>query len=111
MTTVDENDDELDASRRLVNVFAEEEKSKSDKSIIRSASLRAAWRKAKQETYTVSDRIDLVQFGVEVECFFPAETFSRLGLVLGGYHNGAQCPRTVDPQQIGWKCESDENHV
>jgi hypothetical protein len=68
---------------------------------------KAVWWKAKQDAYTVSDRIDLVQFGVELECFVPFATFSQLGLQLGGYHYGIQCPRTVDPHQIGWKCESD----
>ena len=108
MTTVDENADELDDPRLLVNVFAEEEKSEREKKrIARSALTKLAWNKAKQESYPVSDRIDLVQFGVEVECFFPHEAFTQLGLVLGNYHNGAPCPRTVDPRQIGWKCESD----
>ncbi len=75
--------------------------------LARSAKAKRAWQLARQQSYPIGNRIDHVQFGVEVECFFSAETFSQLGLVLGGYHKGAQCPRTVDPQQIGWKCESD----
>ena len=109
MTTVDENNEELDDPRLLVNVFADdEEKAERDnKRSARSALTKLAWNKAKQETYPVSDRIDHVQFGIEVECFFPQEAFTQLGLVLGNYHNGALCPATVDPQRLGWKCESD----
>ena len=109
MTTVDENNDELvDDCRRLINVWEAEEKSDREKKrIARGALTKLAWNKAKQESYPVSDRIDHVQFGVEVECFFPQEAFRQLGLVLGNYHNGALCPATVDPQQIGWKCEAD----
>ena len=73
----------------------------------RSEKAKLAWQIARQQSYPVGDRRDLVQFGVEVECFFPQEAFTQLGLVLGNYHNGALCPATVDPQRLGWKCESD----
>lgn len=73
----------------------------------RSEKAKLAWQIARQQSYPVGDRRDNVQFGVEVECFFPQEAFTQLGLVLGNYHNGALCPATVDPQRLGWKCESD----
>ena len=75
--------------------------------MVRSAKAKLAWQIARQQSYPVGNRIDLVQFGVEVECFFPQPAFTQLGLVLGNYHNGALCPATVDPQRLGWKCESD----
>ncbi len=107
MTTAVETDDDFD-SKKVCKSFVKEEKSEREKRrIIRSVKAILAWNKAKQEAYKLSDRLDGVQFGVEVECFFPEREFRQLGLVLGEYHNGTRCPRTVDPGQIGWKCESD----
>jgi hypothetical protein len=107
MTTAVETDDDFD-SKKVCKFFVKEEKSEREKRrIIRSVKAILAWDKAKQETYKLSDRIDLVKFGVELECFFPSEKFSQLGLEVGTYHSGQRCPRTVDPHQIGWKCESD----
>ena len=73
----------------------------------RSTFQKHAWARARSQIYDLSDRLDTLRFGIELECYVPTEAFNRLGITRGGYHSGIACPASLDPIRVGWKCESD----
>lgn len=71
----------------------------------RSFQQKLAWEHAKQAAYTVP--VDMLRFGIELECYLPIPAFNQLGLTRGQYHAGLACPPSMDLLGCGWTCERD----